>query len=575
MTPRKHAVLVASCMWLCAAGLADTAEQARAAVYVVDSAAPGAADANPGSEEKPFKTIQHAADTAQPGDNIYVMAGHYDTRVKIKTSGTQDKPITFQSMPRHSAIVAGFDLGASYIHIGGFEITADKPVVAVQITGSNNEVTDNYIHEMMEGVSGKGRGVSHNHVAYNKVYHSEYGFVLNGNDWLLENNEVNRLFMYMPGNKNDDCDYTRFFGKGCTEQYNYYHGTTQAEIKVAHTDCIQTFGGGGAQDFVFQYNTCFDFHQGCMVESKPNIGSVKNWTFRGNIYCTNSPTMRGGWGPDICQAVDVTIENNTIWTVNWSAIGLRGKESTGGQIRNNILGDAQRAVVDGDSDFTPSNPVVEYNLTFKTRALAGDKNINKDPLFVDAAKRNFRLQKGTPAAGAGKDGVTIGALEYPNVYYVDPRHPAAADEPAWGYPGVPLATLAKACEVAAPGETILLRGGIYRELFKPAAGVKVRVMKGETVIITGADLIEGWKHETNGAWSASLPAEPKKILRDNQPFSDFTYDKATKQITLKSGGDPRLHLFEILVRDHGIEPAGNNNANIEGITVVNTLQEAK
>jgi hypothetical protein len=406
------------------------------------------------------------------------------------------------------------------------------------------------------------------------VYHSEYGFDLSGSDWLLEDNEVNRLFMYMPGNKNDDCDYTRFFGKGCTEQYNYYHGTTQAEIKVAHTDCLQTFGGGGAQDLVFQYNTCFDFHQGCMVESKPNIGSVKNWTFRGNIYCTNSPTMRGGWGPDICQAVDVTIENNTIWTVNWSCIGLRGKESTGGQIRNNILGDAQRAVVDGDSDFTPANPVMEFNLAYKTRQpLAGETNINgKDPLFVDPAKRNFRLQKGTPAAGAGKGGVTIGAMEYPNVYYVDPRHPAAADEPGWGYPGVPLATLAKACQVATSGETILLRGGIYRETLAPAAGVKLRVMKGEKAIISGADVIEGWKRGADGKWSAPLAAQPSRILRDGQPWADFSYDGTAKQISLKGGGDPRVHLFEMVVRKQGIAGAANAAALPEGISVVDTLQ---
>ena len=113
---------------------------------------------------------------------------------------------------------------------------------------------------------------------------------------------------------------------------------------------------------------------------------------------------------------------------------------------------------------------------------------------MDAAKRNFRLRKGSPAIGAGKGGVTIGALEYPNVYYVDPRHPAAADEPAWGYPAVPLASLAKACAVAGPGETIVLRGGVYRETLRPQSdGVTVRAMKGEKVTISGADLIEGWQ----------------------------------------------------------------------------------
>ncbi len=124
-------------------------------------------------------------------------------------------------------------------------------------------------------------------------------------------------------------------------------------------------------DLLFEDNACFDFHQMCMVESAPHIGSVRGWTFRRNIASPNSPAMRGGWGPDIIQTLDVTIENCTISTVNWAAIGLRGKESTGGLIRNNILCEAERAVVDGDRDFSAANPVIEYNLTFKTAPLDG------------------------------------------------------------------------------------------------------------------------------------------------------------------------------------------------------------
>ena len=51
----------------------DALRHVQAATYVVDQAVPGAADTNPGTEEKPFKTVQRAADSAKPGDTIYVM----------------------------------------------------------------------------------------------------------------------------------------------------------------------------------------------------------------------------------------------------------------------------------------------------------------------------------------------------------------------------------------------------------------------------------------------------------------------------------------------------------------------
>ncbi len=558
-----------------------------AATYVVDHAAPAATDTNPGTEESPFKTIQRAINEVKPGDTVLVMAGKYDERLKLKTSGAEGQPITLRAVPRRSAILNGFDLQASYIRIEGFDITAEKPATAVQLGGSHCEVLDNYIHNMMVGVGGtvgkpspdgKTRdysAVAHNRIAYNKVDHSQYGFMLGGEDWLVENNEVNRLFMYTPGNRYDDCDYSRFFGKGCVQRYNYYHGSTSAEIRTAHVDCLQTFTVNGeiAHDLVFENNTCFDFHQMCMVESAPHIGSVRGWTFRGNIMSANSRTLSGGWGPDIIQTQDVTIDHNTISTVRWACIGLRGQESTNGQIRNNILCDAECAV-DDRMDFTPAKPVMECNLTFKTRPVFGEKNLNgKDPLFVDAANRNFRLRNGSPAIGAGKDGMTIGALHYPNVYYVDPRHPAAADEPAWGYPAVPLASLAKACAVAESGETIVLRGGIYRETLRPKYdGVTIRAMKGETVTISGADLVEGWRREADGSWSASLRAPPKKLLRDGRSWSEFTYDQTTKRIVVRKG-DPRLHLFETAVRKQAIDLGGKQDVQVEGIKVTNTLED--
>ena len=151
VAPREHVVLVACWMLTCAGVLAG---HVRAATYVVDQAVPGAADTNPGTEEQPFKTVQRAADTARPGDTIYVMAGKYDERVKVKAGGTEGKPVAFVAMPRHAATVGGFDLEASYVRVEGFEITTDPPATAVQLRACHCEILDNDIHDMMAAVNG-------------------------------------------------------------------------------------------------------------------------------------------------------------------------------------------------------------------------------------------------------------------------------------------------------------------------------------------------------------------------------------------------------------------------------------
>ena len=125
--------LVARCLLACAGVLAGMAGQLRAAKCVVDQAAPGAADTSPETQEKPFKTVQHAADGAKPGETVCVMAGKYDERVRVKAGGAEGQPITFRAMPRRVATVSGFDLQASYLRIEGFDITAARPAVAVQL----------------------------------------------------------------------------------------------------------------------------------------------------------------------------------------------------------------------------------------------------------------------------------------------------------------------------------------------------------------------------------------------------------------------------------------------------------
>ena len=71
-------------------------------------------DSNPGTISAPWKTIQHAANTVQAGDTVYVRGGLYSESVNIGVSGsTGAGSVTFQSYPGETAIVDGTGLTPS------------------------------------------------------------------------------------------------------------------------------------------------------------------------------------------------------------------------------------------------------------------------------------------------------------------------------------------------------------------------------------------------------------------------------------------------------------------------------
>lgn len=64
-------------------------------------------DANPGSLEKPWRTVQHGVQQLQPGDTLYLRGGTYYEHVTVRRSGTAEKPITLRSYPGELAILDG------------------------------------------------------------------------------------------------------------------------------------------------------------------------------------------------------------------------------------------------------------------------------------------------------------------------------------------------------------------------------------------------------------------------------------------------------------------------------------
>lgn len=85
-------------------------------------------DVNPGTKRAPFRTIQHAADLAQPGDVISVRAGIYRERVSPPRGGTSDaKRITYQAASGEKVIITGADEITNWVQVMGDVWTKSLP----------------------------------------------------------------------------------------------------------------------------------------------------------------------------------------------------------------------------------------------------------------------------------------------------------------------------------------------------------------------------------------------------------------------------------------------------------------
>ncbi len=76
-------------------------------------------DSNPGSLESPFRTIQYAAEQAQPGDTVLVHAGIYREQIQPPRSGMEDAPICFQAAGDGEVILKGSEQIQDWEHVEG------------------------------------------------------------------------------------------------------------------------------------------------------------------------------------------------------------------------------------------------------------------------------------------------------------------------------------------------------------------------------------------------------------------------------------------------------------------------
>ncbi|WP_449436576.1 right-handed parallel beta-helix repeat-containing protein [Pedobacter steynii] len=180
-----------------------------------------------------------------------------------------------------------------------------------------------------------------------------------------------------------------------------------------------------------------------------------------------------------------------------------------------------------------------------------------------------------------------------NIIYVS----KSGNDAANGSITQPLLTINNAVLKAKPGDQVIVRKGIYRELVILNSGgasehqrITIKAAKGETVSIRGSEQVKNWIKKKDGIWELHIDTSsfkgiiyynnvkmqqkdsPKQV---NETVLSWVSEKDAGKILIKANfgkHNPNQVLAEIPVRPFGISASGNvNYITIDGINVNQVL----
>ena len=368
--------------------------------YYVDKNHHSASDSKPGSESQPWKTIQHAVDTAVARDTVYVKAGTYYESIDIKRSGSAGSPITFQNYTNDTVVIDGSndsDLfvvhwpysGADYIVWDGIDVRNGKKY-GLWSEGNYNVIRNCKIYN-----NGTPGGTGHTGLT---VIDSEYAIITN-ND--VYNNGWNGISVSHSNN--------------ATVEYNNVHSNLYhngINIMPKPTKVQSMFTGNDVR-----YNICYNNKNGIYMRCQEH-NEINN-----NLICEN---IRNGivfaYQPAVSPYVYAgytKVYNNTI--VDNGTNGIQNAAATHLTIKNNLIAYngsdeiriARGRTVGHDIDY---NLFYDSIITFqwdgnyyKTlsswRSASGQdaNSIEADPIFTDRSNDDYHITSQSFAIDKGKD----------------------------------------------------------------------------------------------------------------------------------------------------------------------------
>jgi hypothetical protein len=355
-------------LFACASAAAASG-QPRASYFVATTGK----DSSPGTQSAPWRTIQHAADTAHPGSTVYVRGGIYEELVRIHVSGNENGGfITFRSYPGEIAVLDATRFtpegrqgvltiqDQSYVRIEGFEIrnfrTAEHRLVPLGInvigSGSHIELLKNNVHHIEQTFAGRdapGRGgngfgiavygtsakapITDLIIAGNQVHHLKTGssesLVVNGN---VTNFRITRNIVH--DNNNIGIDVIGFertapdpivdqARDGVVSQNLVYNITSRGNPAYGNDESSDGIYVDGGTRILIERNTMHDVDFGIELASEHKGRATSYITARNNLvyHCHTAGVSIGGYAPDRGRTEHSTVVNNTLYENDTSSTG--------------------------------------------------------------------------------------------------------------------------------------------------------------------------------------------------------------------------------------------------------------
>lgn len=393
-------LLLLSCMLL----LRGTHSSYAAMLYVD----PTGLDTNPGTDASPWRTLQHAANTANAGDTVVVRAGVY-VGAKFSRSGQAAAPITFSGKsgavvnlpgPSNSNSDNLWVRNANYIVIEGFE-THSAPRSGIAIQGEPTAPAT--------GI------VLRNNFCHNNTRWGIFtGYALNV---VIENNETSYSELEHGIYVSNSADNPVI--RGNIAHHNYASGVQiNADPSLAGDGIIS---GALVEDNVIYEN-------GVGGGAAINLASVRNSTIRNNLLYNNHASGIAGWddgsGNKWGTKKNKIFHNTIVQASNGRFALVLVHGSSGNQVKNNILiHTGTRGSIETDSsslsglqsDYNIVNNRFSFNEQFITLAQWQKKKKDQHSLlwsslaalFVDPTTNDYHLASGSIAINTG---VTLTAV---------------------------------------------------------------------------------------------------------------------------------------------------------------------